>query len=304
MNVLITGGLGFVGGALANRLCREHRVTVLTRSEKGRSRLREPDRVRVKVGAVEEITSADCAGMDLVIHCASTVDNYNILTDPYLDVRTNCAGTIALLEACKEHNPKVLFVSTFFVYGNPTKLPVDEASPCEPLGLYPATKLCAEHFCKIYSRLYPFHLNICRLTNVYGPGEAFDNTKKGAFNFLIRKARLGEPIDVYRGGDFFRDYLYIDDAVEALATVAERAPAGELYLIGSGEPVLFKDLMVCLHRLTGRKSAIGSMEPPPFHEVVGIRNFSADIAKIKALGWTPKISYEEGITRTLASYGS
>ncbi len=304
MKVLITGGLGFVGGALANRLCREHQVTVLTRSEKGRSRLREPDRVRVKVGIVEEITAADCAGMDLVIHCASTVDNYNIQTDPYLDVRTNCAGTIALLEACKAHTPKLLFVSTFFVYGNPLKLPADEHSPCEPLGLYPATKLCAEHFCKIYSRLHSFHLNICRLTNVYGPGEVFDSTKKGAFNHLVWKARRGEPIDLYRGGDFFRDYLYIDDAVEALAMVAERAPAGELYLVGSGEPVMFKDLMDCLHRLTGRKSVIGSMEPPQFHQVVGITNFSANIAKIKGLGWTPKIGYEEGITRTLESYGS
>ena len=147
-------------------------------------------------------------------------------------------------------------------------------------------------------------MNICRLTNVYGPGESFDNTKKGAFNFLIRKAQLGEPINVYRGGDFFRDYLYIDDAIEALASVAEHAPAGELYLVGSGEPVLFKDLMDCLHRLTGRKSALGSSEPPPFHQVVGIRNFSANIAKIKALGWTPQIGYEEGIRRTLASYGS
>lgn len=304
MNVLITGGLGFIGGALANRLCREHQVMVLTRSEKGRSRLREPDRVRVKVGLVEKITPADCADMDLVVHCASTVDNYNILSDPYLDVRTNCDGTIALLEACKEHRPKLLFVSTFFVYGNPARLPVDEESPCEPLGLYPATKLCAEQFCKIYSRLYSFHLNICRLTNVYGPGEAFDNRKKGAFNYLIHKAQLGEPIDLYRGGDFFRDYLFIDDAVEALATVAERAPAGELYLAGSGEPVMFKELMEYLHRLTGRKSAIGSIEPPPFHQVVGIRNFSANVAKIKALGWVPKVGYEEGIKRTLASYGS
>ena len=304
MNVLITGGLGFIGSALANRLCREHQVTVLTRSEKKRSRLREPDRVRVKVGALEDVTSADCADMDFVIHCASTVDNYNILTDPYLDVRTNCAGTIALLEACKERKPKLLFVSTFFVYGNQPKLPVDEQSPCDPLGLYQATKLCAEQFCKIYGRLYSVHVNICRLTNVYGPGETFDNTKKGAFNFLIRKAQLGEPINVYRGGDFFRDYLYIDDAVEALVTVAERAPAGELYLAGSGEPVQFKDLMECLHRLTGRKSAIGAIDPPQFHQVVGIRNFSASIAKIKTLGWTPKVGYEEGIKRTLASYGS
>src|SRR5207244_11645498 len=103
---------------------------------------------------------------------------------------------------------------------------------------------------------------------VYGPGEAFDNTKKGAFNYLIRKAQLGEPINVYRGGDFFRDYLYIDDAVEALVTVAERAPAGELYLEGYGEAVVFKDLIECLLVLVGREDAIGAVDRPHFHQVV------------------------------------
>src|SRR2546428_12762402 len=115
---------------------------------------------------------------------------------------------------------------------------------------------------------------------------------------------MAETINLYRGGDFYRDYLYIHDAVEALVTVAARAPAGELYLAGYGEPVMFKDLMECLHRLTGRKSPIGSIDPPPFHQVVGMRNFSANISKIKALGWAPKVGYEEGIRRTLASYGS
>lgn len=302
MNILITGGLGFIGSALTNRLCGEHQVTVLTRSEKGRSRLRFPDRVNIRVGTIENVTSADCKGMNLVIHCASTVDNYNIQTDPYLDIRTNCDGTIALLEACKEQKPKLLFVSTFFVYGNTTRLPANEESPCEPLGLYPATKLCAEQFCKIYGRLHSFHVNVCRLTNVYGPGESFDNSKKGALNFLIRKAQLGEPISLYRGGDFFRDYLYVEDAAEALIAVALLAPAGELYLAGHGEPVMFKDLIECLHRLTGRKSPIDSIPPPRFHEVVGIRNFSADTAKIRGLGWAPKIGLDEGLRRTLASY--
>src|SRR5438309_9359642 len=126
MNMLITGGLEFIGSALANRLCREHQVTVLTRSVKGQARLRFPERVRVCVGAVEDVTAADCAGMDLVVHCASTVDNYNIRTDPCLDVRTNCAGTIALLDVCKEHKHRFLFVSTCFVDGNATHIIVDE----------------------------------------------------------------------------------------------------------------------------------------------------------------------------------
>src|SRR2546428_13822488 len=107
MNVLITGGLGFIGSALTNRLCREHQVTVLTRSVKGQARLGFPERVGIRVEAVEDVKAADCAGMDLVVHCASTGDNYNILTDPYLDIRTNCAGTIALPAAGKEAKPKL-----------------------------------------------------------------------------------------------------------------------------------------------------------------------------------------------------
>jgi len=302
VNVLITGGLGFVGSALANRLCAEHSVTVLARSERGRGRLQQPERVRIMVKPLGDLVSADVAGMDLVIHCASTVDNYNILSEPYLDVETNLTGTIALLEACKDHRPRLLYVSTYGVYGNLAELPANEESPCEPLGTYPATKLCAEQFCSIYGRLHDFHFNICRLTNVYGPGDRHDNTKKGAFHYLIWNAMTGAPINIYRGGDFVRDYVYIDDAVAALLTVARVAPSGELYLVGSGEPVRFGDLIESVHRQTGRKSVIGAMAPPRFHDVVGIVDFTADISKVRSLGWAPAVGYDEGIRRTIASY--
>src|SRR2546425_13325260 len=109
MNVLITGGLGFIGSALTNRLCWEHQVTELTRSVKGQARFRFPERVRIRVGAVEDVKAGDCAGMDLVVHCASTGDKYNILMDPYLDGRTNCVGTIRPLVASKGDKPKFRF---------------------------------------------------------------------------------------------------------------------------------------------------------------------------------------------------
>ncbi|MGH7593635.1 MAG: NAD-dependent epimerase/dehydratase family protein [Gemmatimonadales bacterium] len=302
MNILITGGLGFVGSALANRLCHDHDVTVMSRSDLGRARLKLPGRVQVRVQPLENIAAVDVAGTDLVIHCASTVDNYNILTDPYLDVQTNCLGTIALLEACKAHQPRFLFISTYGVYGNLRQLPANETSRCDPIGPYTATKLCAEEFCRIYSRLYDFQLNICRLTNVYGPGDRYDNTKKGAFHYLIWRAMTGEPINIYRGGDFIRDYVYIDDVVDATITVVTQAPAGELYLVGSGDAVRFGDLIDIVHRETGWRSIVGSMAPPRFHDIVGIVDFSADISKMRSLGWAPRIGYEEGIRRTIASY--
>ena len=118
MNVLITGGFGFIGSALTNRLCSEHHVTVLGRSGRGLARLAHPDRVTVKQGTLQKLVAADVAGIDLVIHCASTVDNYNILSEPFLDADTNINGTIALLEACTEQKPRLLYVSTYGVYGN------------------------------------------------------------------------------------------------------------------------------------------------------------------------------------------
>lgn len=302
MKVLITGGLGFIGSVLANRLCRDHTVRVVSRSTRGLQRLSHPELIEVKVSLVQDISGKDCDDVDLVIHCASTVDNYNIQTDPYLDIRTNCDGTIAVLEACRRRRPKFLFLSTFFVYGNPPSLPANEDTLCQPLGLYPATKLCAEQFCRIYARLYGFDLNICRLTNVYGPGESYDNSKKAALNYLIRKAQIGEPIELYRNGEFIRDYIYIDDVVQAIETVIRHAPPGELYLIGSGLTRRFREVMDVLHSLTGKRSTIRSVKPPTFHEAVGISDFSADISKIKSLGWLPAVDIEEGLRRTLKSY--
>lgn len=304
LEILITGGFGFVGSALANQLCREHGVTVLARSDRGHERLLQPDRVSVKLRALKDLVPADLAGIDAVIHCASTVDNYNILAEPYLDVETNLSGTIALLEACKERKPRFLYVSTYGVYGNLDVLPADEDSPCAPLGTYPATKLCAEQFCLIYGRLHDFHVNICRLTNVYGPGDRFDNTKKGAFHYLVWRMMAGQQVNIYRGGNFVRDYVYIDDVVTALQAVLRNAPAGELYLVGSGEPVRFGDLIDMVHEQTGRISHVGAMAPPQFHDVVGIVNFTADVGKLKSLGWSPSVTYPEGIRRTIASYAA
>lgn len=298
MNYLITGGYGLIGSQLANSLIGN--IFIVSRS-KDKAK-------RVTVRAVEilkdinDLTLQDLeyASPDVIYHCASTVDNYHIQTNPYIDMETNIKGTIHLLELVKQlqKKPKVIYLSTFFVYGNvfeEDKWPINEQSRTDPLALYPATKLCAESIVKCYAKLYGFDYLICRLSNVYGEKE--DPTiKKAAFNLLLQKAKRKETISIYDNGAFYRDYIHVDDVVSALMFLDNRAK-NDTFLIAYGKKVWFKDMIDFLVAKTGVQTTV--VEPPPFHKVVGIRNFIADTSKLNALGWEPHIDYKEGIMRIL-----
>lgn len=300
----ITGGYGLVGSALANAV--EGKVTILTRSERHKERINKKG-VKVLLKNLLKITKKDVQGHDIIYHCASTVDNYNVLTNPYIDVETNINGTIRLLEACKDlvKKPTIIFFSTFFVYGNEcirTKKPVTEKSKTEPLAIYPATKLCAESIIKLYSSLYHIPYIICRLTNVYSENEDYDNKKKGALNYMIMLAVKGAPLSLYKGGNFKRDYVFLDDVISAARFLEKKNVSCDTYLIGYGKPVLFKNLIDYICKLTGKKSKITEIEPPEFHKVVGITDFAADTSKINKLGWSAKIDYKEGLKRIVNAY--
>jgi len=303
---LITGGYGLIGSSIANMT--KGKVTILTRSKHHENRITRKN-VKVLIKDLREIEEKDLEDINVIYHCASTVDNYNVLSDPYIDVETNINGTIKLLEACKnlKTKPKIIFFSTFFVYGNEydkTKTPINERSKTDPLAIYPATKLCAESIIGLYSRLYNIPYLICRLTNVYSEKEDYTNKKKGALNYMIMLAVRGEPLSVYSGGNFYRDYIHLSDVCSALKLLEKRNVTNETFLIGYGKSVLFKDVITYIHKITDKKSDLRTVNPPTFHNVVGIKNFIADTSKINKLGWTPRVNYEEGIKKIVDTYKS
>lgn len=304
MNILITGGLGFIGSNLArNCVAGGHSVTIIARNLIKQYNIRDiKDNINIIVKDVMDIDE-EVKGMDIIYHCASTVDNYNILDKPFLDVDVNCKGTIALLEACKKHNTnvKIVYTSTFFVNGNPSSIPVNEDQRENPLGIYGATKLATEHILKTYNSVYGIKSVIARLSNVYGLGEQYDNNKKAAFNRMIHLAVHNKTIKLYDNGKIVRDYIYVDDVVDALVTLADKGQEGQVYFVGTGEGHSFRE-MVDIILEESRTGNVEVIEPPKFHKSVGIDDFVCDISKIKKLGWNPKIDIRSGIKKVVNIY--
>jgi len=304
-NILITGGLGLIGSCLAEKYANSgENVTILSRSDKRLNNIRGlEDKITLKIKDIKNISPEDVSNQDYIFHFASTVDNYNIHDQPHLDVNVNCNGTISLLEACRKSNPnvRIVYPSTFFVNGNLKKLPATPESPCEPLGIYPATKLASEHFCKIYNKVFDMNTVIARFTNVFGEKEANDNKKKGAFNYLMGLAIKGEEIQLYDAGNFYRDYIFVDDVADACKVIAEKGETGKVYYVGNGKPQSFKELIDIVIEEAG-SGTIKNINPPEFHNRVGMKDYYCNNTPLKNLGWEPKVSVREGIRRTIQHY--
>lgn len=306
MNILITGGRGFIGSHLAKYyLNNGHNITIITRKSTKNNLQGFEDKIKIIEKDVRNINKNDIKGIDKIFHCASTVDNYNIFDKPYIDAKTNILGTIALLEACKNHNPEVeiIFTSTFFVNGNPDILPVTDNIKEKPLGLYGATKLCAEHIINTYNRVFGLKTKIARLSNVFGVGEQNTNNKKAAFNRMIWLAVNNDTIKLYDNGKIKRDYIYIDDVINALEIIEQKGKSSleQIYYISYGQSVSLKKLVDIILKEAGR-GKIEIIESPNFHKAVGIDDFYCDISPLIELGWGQKITIIEGIKKVIQQY--
>ena len=309
LKLLITGGLGFIGSNLVDSLTKKnHKIKILTKTFSKKDNIKN-SRNKVEIEKID-LTNFKRLGYiiekfkpDIIIHLAGNTSHSKSFEKPLDDIESNSKTTLFMLEKIRELGLSCKFVlgSTFIVIGKPTKLPVTESTPCNPTTIYGTNKLASEHFCKIYHDVYGLDTVIFRITNSYGPREQVISTKN-AVNFLIYEAFNRKEISIYNKGKFFRDFIYIDDVVSGINVILKKGKSGELYWISSGKKTWFYEFANILEKNTNCK--VVYPKTPTYTKKVDVGNFIVNNAKLRKLGWSPKISINVGIKKTLDYFQS
>ncbi|MGA1844821.1 MAG: NAD-dependent epimerase/dehydratase family protein [bacterium] len=312
-DILITGGLGFIGSNLAIRLVElGARVTLLdamVEDHGGNLFNIKPIRKRVCINFsdVRDETSVKylVRNRDYIFHLAGQNDHVLSLSNPFPDIDINIKGTAILLEACRRYNPEVrlIFSGTRGEYGPSTKLPVSEEAPINPKGIYELSSLTAQKLFKIYHDNHSLRSVTLRLTNIYGERAQMRHSRFGVANWFIRLAIDNETIKVFGDGSLKRDFLYIDDAIEAMIMCAETEEAyGEVFNVGNDTPSSFLELAKMIIRI----ARSGRWEFAPFTPERAAQepgDFYSDISKIRRIvGWEPRYTLKEGLRKTIDYY--
>jgi nucleoside-diphosphate-sugar epimerase len=223
-----------------------------------------------------------------VLFFIGTTDNYNVFEDHLIDVETNITHMLDCLKASHVAHPDLVFnfISTWFVYGeNP--LPFSEEQECRPKGFYSITKRTSEQLLESFCLTFGIKYRIIRLANTFGRSDLGVSKKKNALQFLIEKLKKGEPIELYEGGNFIRDYIHVSDVIRAIDLVLSSSPVNSIYNVGTGVPSRFRDLIDVARNELGSNSIIKSIPTPEFHKLVQVRDSCLNVSRIEALGFKP-----------------
>lgn len=306
--VLITGGLGFVGSNIAQKLaCYGARVTIVDsldpRYGGNQANVEEiRDRITVHIGDYRavQLMSPLVREAAIIFHLAAQVSYIDSFRIPLEDLDLNCRGTLQLLDLCRalNQNARVVFASSRLVLGKIVSQPIREDHPADPLSIYGVHKLAAEKYHQLYGAAYGLRTAILRITNPYGERQQLKHSKYSLPGWFMRLALEGKPIQIFGDGTQLRDYLYATDLADAfLAVGLSAAPPGEVFNCGAGRSVQFREMAEAIVRILKRGRVEYVPWPPEYERVeTGDVNFCVD-KLTQATGWRASVSLEEGIER-------
>ncbi len=307
--VLILGGMGFIGSNLAIRLvslgAKVKIVDSMLPQFGGNLANIEPirDRCQINYSDIRDSYSLDylIQGVDVIYSVAGQTSHIESMADPMTDLDINCRSQLSILESCRKHNPdvKILYASTRQIYGRPQYLPVDEKHPTVPVDVNGINKLASEQYYTLYSRVYGMKCVSFRLTNTYGPRQHVCGEKQGFVGIFIRRAIDQEPIRIFGDGKQLRDFNYVDDVVDLFLSATDNPDVyGNVYNLASNEHYSILDFVHILGKYCEFKSEVVPF--PPDQEAIDIGDYYGDFSLIhQDTGWEPKIGLEEGLKRTV-----
>ena len=311
--VLISGGLGFIGSNLADRLVGDGAQVTIVDSmipEYG-GNMRNihgiSDKITVNFSDVRDPFSINqlISEQDYLFNLAGQTSHLDSMEEPFTDLDINAKAQLSILEACRKHNPeiRIIFASTRQIYGKPKYLPVDEKHPCHPVDVNGINKMAGEWYHILYHDVYGIPTSVLRLTNTYGPRMRIKDARQTFLGIWIRNLLEKKPIHVYGNGLQRRDYNYVDDVVDALLIAATRPEArGKIYNLGAPEPLSLEDTA----RLMCKLSEGASYEKIPFPEerkAIDVGDFVCDYKAFQStFDWDPKVNFQEGISKSIDYY--
>lgn len=310
--VLITGGLGFLGSTLALRLtAMGARVTVidsLIPDYGGNLFNIEPmkDLIRINISDVRDRSSTNylVKGKNYLFNLAGTLSHIDSMHDPFTDLEINCVSQLRILEACRENNPgiKIVYAGTRGQYGKAEYQPVDEQHPLHPTDVNGINNNAGESYHLLYNEVYGISACSLRLTNTYGPRHQMKHHRQGVLNWFIRQIIDGEKVRIFGAGSQIRDTNYVDDVVDALLlAMVTDATDGEVYNLG-GVPVSLEQFVKAVIAVNG-SGEYELVEFPSDLKIIEIGDYYASYEKFTvATGWRPNVPLEEGIALTLGYY--
>lgn len=308
MRILVTGGAGFIGSHMSDRLVADgHDVTVLDDLSFGFEE-------NVPKGAKFEradIRDADAVarvfrdGFDAVYHIAGQASTILSFDNPAEDLSVNVIGSLNVLMQCIEHKvPRLLYASSMTSYGVPKSLPINEDEPIKPISYYGITKMAAERYIHATAERvdldFKFNVTTFRMFNVYGERQSLSNPYQGVVTIFMANLLKDEPITIFSDGEQTRDFVYIGDVVNAWVSALENPVAyGQIFNVGTGTRISINHLvdvvLKCFDKDRNSHQVIYKSERPGDQ-----RHMVADTTKLRTqLGWAPQVPFDKGMERTL-----